>query len=477
VIRGSGKVGLLGHFTTMIEDAMRNLKINYILAAAVLLLLSSLAPVASACTCGVGSPCEAYASASVVFVGRVTQTGIKSTLRSFPANAMSTTLISGGVTSAQFRVEEAFLGIRGARIDVSGEGTTCDYQFKRGERYLVFAYKNSETGTFHTNICSGTAPLAESNEGIAYLRSIAKQSHGAALFGEVVREVSGPHGPEAEPMAKTEIILENGKQQFRGLSDGKGKFDLSGIKAGRYRVHTNPATNYSRMDASAKEPRKEWELEIPSHGCVQAWFVARPDGEISGRVVDESGTVGRDIYPEILSADEKASITSSRDEILTEEKTFRFSFLPAGRYYLGFNLRGGPSIESPYPEFYYPGVEDRSKATIITLGEGQKISDLYFRRPLRLAERMIEGVAVWPDGKPYVTSCGIALTNPRNDDREGNCVSPDAEGRFKIKAIEGQTYHLVGTLVGPGGGLISSKPMVLKVEKDNSPVKLVVESP
>jgi len=56
-------------------------------------------------------------------------------------------------------------------------------------------------------------------------------------------------------------------------------------------------------------------------------------------------------------------------------------------------------------------------------------------------------------------------------------VATDAEGRFKIKGIEGQTYHLVGTIVGPTGGLISSKPVVVKFEKENTPVKLVVESP
>lgn len=447
-----------------------------ILPALVLLLLPALAWVASACTCGGQSPCGAYAAASVVFVGRVTQTGLKSIPSNVPENATSTTFTSADAYWAQFNVEEPFLGVRAAQIEILGEGTTCDSEFKPGEQYLVFAYKNSKTGTLHTNICSGTAPLAESNDSLAYLRSLAKQA-GATFSGEVVREVYGKDGPLPEPIAKAEIILQNGKDQYRGLSDASGKFEMRGIKPGRYRVHTTPATNHSRIDSMAEEPRKEWDLDIPAHGCVQTWFVARPGGEISGRVGDESGIVGGDIYPQILFADEKVTDTSYRSQNLTEGKTFKFSFLPPGRYYLGFNLRGGPSIETPYPEFYYPGVEDRSKAEVITLTEGQQISDIYLRRPLRLAERMIEGVAVWPDGKPYVENCGISLTNPRTGYREGNCVSTDAEGRFKIKAIEGQTYHLAATLVGPGRGLISSKPLVLKVEKDNSPFKLVVEKP
>lgn len=448
-----------------------------IFPALLLLLLPSLASVASACTCGGQAPCEAYAGASVVFVGVVTKTGFKTIPLSLPEFATPTTPTSGDVTSAQFKVEESFLGVRGAQIEISGQGTNCDYEFKAGDRYLVFAYKNSKTGTFHTNICSGTGPLAENNEGLAYLRSVVKQAPGATLFGEVARETYGPDGIGGEPIAKAEVILINGKDQFRGLSDGSGKFEVRGIKPGRYRVHTNPATNHSRIDPMAEEPRKEWELDIPAHGCVQTWFVARPGGEISGRVGDESGVVGGDIYPQILFADEKVTDTSYRSQNLTEGKTFKFSFLPPGRYYLGFNLRGGPSIETPYPEFYYPGVEDRSKAEVITLAEGQQITEIYLRRPLRLAERMIEGVAVWPDEKPYVENCGISLTNPRTGYREGNCVSTDAEGKFKIKAVEGQTYHLAATLVGPGRGLISSKPLVLKVEKDNSPFKLVVEKP
>jgi hypothetical protein len=455
---------------------MRNLKINHLLAAVVLLLVPSLASVASACTCGGGAPCESYAAASVVFVGRVTQTGFKTIRRSFPDNAMSTTLTNGSVMSAQFKVEEAFLGVKVAQIEILGQGTTCDFPFKSGERYLVFAYKDSKTGRVHTNICTGTASLAESNDYLAYLRKAAKQPAGAAFYGEVVRDVYGEAEVRAEPLAKAEIILEKGKVQLRGVTDASGKFELLGIKPGRYRVHTNPATNASRLDVMATEPRKEWEVDIPIQGCVQAWFAARADGEISGTVRDESGIVADDIEPELLFADDKGSEPNFRSERLSDAKTFKFSFLPPGRYYLGFNLHDGPSIISPYPEFYYPGVADRSRATLITLTEGQKVSDLTLMRPLRLGERVLEGVAVWPDGSPYIENCGITLTNPRTGYREGNCVSPDGEGRFKIKAVEGQTYHLAATLFSQGKGLISSKPVVVKIEKENKPVKLVVES-
>src|SRR5690349_12586784 len=191
---------------------MQKLKINHIFAALVLLLLPSFASVANACTCGGGSPCEAYANASVVFVGRVIQTGLKPAPGILPDNAMSTTLIEGGVLAARFKVEEAFLGVKVSQIEILGQGTTCDFPFKSGERYLVFAYKDPGTGRVHTNICTGTASLAESNDNLAYVRKAAKQPAGAAFSGEVVREVWEAE-PRAEPMSRTEIILDNGKQR------------------------------------------------------------------------------------------------------------------------------------------------------------------------------------------------------------------------------------------------------------------------
>ena len=77
-----------------------------------------------------------------------------------------------------------------------------------------------------------------------------------------------------------------------------------------------------------------------------------------------------------------------------------------------------------------------------------------------------------------MSGCGIEMVNPRTGYREGNCVSSDAEGRFRIKAIEGQTYNLGAKLSGGNSvGLVCSKPVVVKVGKDNSPVKLVFGLP
>lgn len=391
---------------------------------------------------------------------------------------MSTTLTSGSPV-AHFEVEETFRGVNGPEVEVSGGGTTCDYPFKPGERYLVFAYQDSDATTLYTSICSGTAPLTKARDELSYLRGAVEVPPGSTVFGDINREVNitGKNEPALEPIAKAEVILETGNQRFQAVSDADGKFELTGLPQGRYKVHTNPPTNYSRADVMAKEPRSEWELDVPGHGCIQTWFVAKAVGEISGTVFDPSGTVAADVEPELIPVDEKIEDAPFWSVRLGEFCRFKFSFLPPGRYYLGFNMKSGPSISEPYPEFYYPGVEERAKATIITLKDGEKVSALYLPRPPRLAERMIEGVAVWPDGRPFVRDCGVQLLNPRTGYREGNCVSTDIQGRFTIKAIEGQTYELSASISDKSGSLVASKPVVVKVGKENRPAKLIVELP
>ncbi|MCM3874730.1 MAG: hypothetical protein ND895_28890 [Pyrinomonadaceae bacterium] len=453
--------------------------IKTFLLALAMLPLPWLSFVANACTCAEISPCEAYASAAVVFMGQAKRTSVASTTSHLPSNAMSTTLTSGSPVTL-FKVERAFRGVSAETIEISGGGTTCDYYFRQGERYLVYAYQDSDAKTFHTTICSGTAPLSEAKADLTYLIRVMKSPSGGTVSGEISREVNNvdKDEPTFEPIPKGEVILENGHQRFQAVSDARGKFELRGLPQGRYRVHTNPPTNYSRSDVMAEEPRNEWELDVPGQGCLQTWFLARPEGEISGTIVDPSGIVPEDVEPELIPVDKELKDDNFRSVRLGDFRRFKFSFLPPGRYYLGFNMGSGPSIMEPYPEFYYPGLEQRSKATVITLSEGQKVSNIYLPRPVRLAERMIEGYASWPDGRPFISKCGIQLQNPKTGYREGNCVDSDARGYFIIKAIEGQTYELsASTTSGKSVALVNSKPIVVKVGKENIPVKLVVTLP
>jgi hypothetical protein len=439
-------------------------------------LLICLSSYVNACTCGTILPCQAYAGAQVAFVGLVTKTETVSSSDVMPSNAMSTTL-TNGATAAHFKIEEAFLGIGKTEVEVLGEGTTCDYDFKEGVLYLVYAYRSSDGKTLHTNICGGTAPLSEASAHVAYLRGLKNRRSGSVFFGRITQDFYNfrKHQVDSRPSQGALVTIESEGRLFRARSNARGEFAFADLSSGNYRVHTVPEANFSSADIMAQHPRTEWQIDIPDHGCLREWFDIRARGGISGQLVGKIDNLG-DVWLDIVFADrtntDRTGLTQAR---VDAQGRFKFSFVPPGKYLVGFNLKSGPFRDYPYPEFYYPGVSDRSLAKVITVGANKRIEEISLPIPARVPQRTIEGVAVWPNDKPAV-NVWIELINPRTGWRDGNGVQTDAHGRFSIIGMEGQTYG-VSALVNKGIPLVHSKPIMIRVKKVNSPVRLVIRVP
>jgi len=74
------------------------------------------------------------------------------------------------VEKVVFRAEEPFEGIKTEYVDVYGSGTTCDYHFSVGTRYLVYGWLG-EDGKIRTAECTRTGPLSEVDKDIGFLHS------------------------------------------------------------------------------------------------------------------------------------------------------------------------------------------------------------------------------------------------------------------------------------------------------------------
>jgi hypothetical protein len=439
---------------------------------------------ASACVCASGdSPCQAAYIADGVFLGRVLQTRVESReVLSNPYDPSSK--ITVGIPVARLRVNEGFLGVRGGEIEVYGVGDTCDYQFNVGKKYLVYAGFNSERRLWETNTCTRTRPEAEAREDLLYFCAEAKKESGTTVQGKLHRWIyrAGVAAPTDQPIRKAEVIFESAGASYKALSDENGNFKLAGLPKGSYRIHTDPATNdsnarYIVSDTSndkTEEPRAEWELELSGHGCLSLWFVARPAGEISGYVTTAAGEFPELVNIELISAEKNFTTKDFyREQRVDGQRLFKFTYLPPGRYYLGFNIGSGPSLEYRYQESYFPGVVEREAAAIITIGDDQKVTEIVMPLPEPVAERVIEGVAVWPDGQP-APGISVELKNPGSHYRVGKGVEADAQGRFALKGLEGQSYEL-SALVLKNGALVNSKPLRVTAGRDNKPVLLIVE--
>lgn len=441
---------------------------------------------AQACTCIKVPPAELYATSDVVFIGTV----IRQDFRSY--KTMTPSSSSGGyagpteIPVTLFRVEESFFGVKGrTEIEVAGTMTTCDVNFKDGERYVVFASWNAKQGRLFTTICDGTGTLDRKREEIKYLRSPAAKKPGVVFSGTVRQEKFDSQTGQYKILNRpgVSVFLENEKSRFVARTDRQGKFRMEGIPAGRYTIRTDPPSNqgYCRgevdnpdQDISNPPPQERWTVDFPDHGAVSGWFSESVCGVISGRLVDETGqgVAGRDIRLDFVTPRPDWNFREMQTD---EEGRFTYWFLPPGQYVLGFNL-GSPSIEHPYRPFFLPGVSERGAATVFTLNLNQRLTDLTFRMPTlpdRVPVHTLTGIAILANGQP-ARRVTLSLTNVQSGYREGNSVETSWEGKFSFRAVEGETYELKGLFI-PNFPTAESKPLRIKVAKENPPIRFVIE--
>jgi hypothetical protein len=187
-----------------------------------------------------------------------------------------------------------------------------------------------------------------------------------------------------------------------------------------------------------------------------------PTGYISGVLRSADGTPvdGGDLT--VYSAtDPDAHIED--DSATTDEKgRFRFA-LPPGKYVIGFNTFWPPSPKFPYAATYYPATQERSRATVVEIGDHQHRSGLVILLPKPLTPRVVPIKVQWPDGSS-VDDANVWLS-PKNDPTMvvGTSVSHTSkDGTFDLIGFEGFDYILRADKYGGLARVSCIKPILIR---------------
>jgi hypothetical protein len=328
-------------------------------------------------------PCVEFWRADAVFVGMAAEVQIK------PQRFFG---VPPPIT-VRFTVEEIFKRIKEKEIVLELEH--CGYQFKQGEKYLVYAHLR-ENKLYVRIGGTRTEPIAEATDDLDYLRSLQRGEPQAQIVGKVGQQTAEIKRSDksfynrewrffGSPMTGVKVFAKGTEQIYETFSDAKGEYKFFGLPTGEYEIWADYPLYFRSEKVSVKTAEQ---------GCGVGNIMARRKGLISGRVTDANGATVSNLRLSLVSAD------TAPEEILEERKDesvwllgstnekgeYRFEMLPAGRYLVVINRANfertlGNEQAQKIPRLFYPGVKSIKEATVISIKEGEQVENKDFRLP------------------------------------------------------------------------------------------------
>jgi hypothetical protein len=211
---------------------------------------------ARGCTCISNNPpvCTQYWTADAVFTGRVRSTRYKS--RGDDRHLV-----------VELDKARAYKGVSGTRVTLDFLSTSCDPSFDEGRTYLVYAYRDRDTGRLGTTMCHGNTPIEYADGEVAYIKGV--------LAGKVPVLVSGIISEQSplDPKAGVAVAVDSNGIKYRAETNEEGRFHVELAEPGPYIVTLEVGSGIYVTTAS------------------HYWYVPE-DAKYDGRAVIK-GTAGR----------------------------------------------------------------------------------------------------------------------------------------------------------------------------------------
>jgi hypothetical protein len=243
-------------------------------------------------------------------------------------------------------------------------------------------------------------------------------------------------------------------------TDSEGRYELTGLPAGRYRLNVNKA-GFVALEYGQVRPFEAGKpIDIAAAQLLERIDFSLPRGSvITGRITDEYGDPIADVQVEAMRYQfvngERQLVNAGRPANTDDIGAFRIFGLMPGEYIVRASARPTPSARAAddaddrtgYPGTYFPGVTNIGEAQHLTVALGQELSSIAFSLiPARLSR--VSGTVMSSGGSPL--GGAVVVLRPRTGGRlaimnamasgGGNQVRPD--GTFRLVNIAPGDYTL-----------------------------------
>jgi hypothetical protein len=430
---------------------------------------------AYACFCSTpGPPCDYYANTEAIFLGRVVGSTERKTHTDEKGNK---TVYEIGLV--RFLVQENYKGAPGYEIEIDAGkgGADCGYSFLRNESYVVYAYRDPRNNLLSTGICTRTKHVSAADEDLKYLRGLANANPGGMLYGRLTRYIGDPeHGPveEGPKMAGVKIIITGAGRTIETLTNSAGEYKVTGLPPGDYDAFPQLPNNLAAVSDRDKQDdllrfAGRDPVNLIDGSCGKINFSVQFSGVVSGKVVDAKGYAAKEVQLTLVSSDDDNREWWTWTD---KEGNYEFNMVQPGSYLLGLNLTWAPDSEDPYPKTFYPGVKTRTEASLITVGEGEKLKGYDMTLPPRLRERQLNVTVVWPDGTP---AANVPVAYQMNETQSmGQKIDTQEKGTAVLSLFYNH-YYIIYAHNGRDEKQVHSRPIEVFVDKKLGSLRLVLD--
>jgi len=225
------------------------------------------------------------------------------------------------------------------------------------------------------------------------LRAIRDRGHGFELFGTVFvlpKGVGSVDQIESQPLDRVPVrAVGSHGSLFSTLTDQHGVYSFPWLPPDTYHLEEALPAGFTLAQGAAPQPFviTAADKQVPGFACNLAVY-AKPDGQISGVVVDLAGR-GVPGFLTLEPADPKEAKAAFQrgglpgDE--TEDGNFKLPQLPPGRYRLIFIPKIGGHVNFRQ-RFYWPP-SNAANSGAIEISLGQHVDNVRFEIPLSATER------------------------------------------------------------------------------------------